>query len=621
MRVFKPQHSVSDSTVPYFKMGQVYSYDFVIVGGGTSGLALASRLTENPSVQVLVLEAGDDQTENPIVQIPSFYTACLGSPLDWNFTTQPQTGLLGRQVPLNQGKALGGSSAINAQVFVPPSAAIINAWEELGNDGWSWDVMASYFEKVHSEPTISQENKESLGINWKEGKTGKIQTSYPEPSADPVPTTWIETFKNIGRQMTPNPFSGTQDSGAFIPLASVDPASATRSYSATTYYAQAKSRSNLHVLTNSRVKKIKFVGVAPYLRATGVQYTSSDGSTVEVTASREVILAAGALQSPKILELSGIGGSELLKSLDIPVLINNPNVGENLQDHLISGVGFEAKDGVPTKDDLVRNDPAALGAAMQEYATSQSGPLSSVGLNSYAYLPVMDFVSESGQEQLQELLDQYAPATTESTLSKGYYEIARKILSDPEEASAIFLAVNAQGATPTVPPSGPQEGNYITLGAVLTEPFSRGSVHITANCPDVAPAINPNYLSHPMDLEVFGRHMLYLMTLAKQEPLKSTLLKDGGRLRDPGSNFTTLEEAKAYAKTSSISMWHPTSTCSMLPKKMGGVVDKKLLVYETTNLRIVDASIFPLVTRGNTQATVYAVAERAADIIKKAYYL
>ncbi|CAG8974183.1 hypothetical protein HYALB_00007346 [Hymenoscyphus albidus] len=599
-------------------MGQVYSCDFVIVGGGTSGLALASRLTENPSVQVLVLEAGDDQTENPIFQIPSFYTACLGSRLDWNFTTQPQvllTGLLGRQVPLNQGKALGGSSAINAQVFVPPSAAIINAWEELGNDGWSWDVIAPYFEKVHSEPTISQENKESLGIDWNEGKTGKIQTSYPEPSADPVPTTWIETFKNIGRQMTSNPFSGTQDSGAFIPLASVDPASATRSYSATTYYSQAKSRSNLHVLTNSRVKKIKFVGVAPYLRATGVQYTLSDGSTVEVTASREVILAAGALQSPKILELSGIGGSELLKSLDIPVLINNPNVGENLQDHLISGVGFEAKDGVPTKDDLVRNDPVALGAAMQEYATSQSGPLASVGLNSYAYSPVMDFVSESGQKQLQELLDRYAPATTESELSKEYYEIARKILPDPEEASAIFLAVNAQGATPTVPPSGPQKGNYITLGAVLTKPFSRGSVHITANCPDVAPAINPNYLSHPFR----PTHAL------PHDPRGTRTIKidivEGGRLRDPGSNFTTLEEAKAYAKTSSISMWHPTSTCSMLPKKMGGVVDKKLLVYETTNLRIVDASVFPLVSRGNTQATVYAVAERAADIIKKAYYL
>lgn len=124
-----------------------------------------------------------------------------------------------------------------------------------------------------------------------------------------------------------------------------------------------------------------------------------------------------------------------------------------------------------------------------------------------------------------------------------------------------------------------------------------------------------------MHMEIFGRHMLYLMTLAKLEPLKSTLLKDGGRLRDPASNLTNLEEAKEYIKTSSISMWHPTSTCSMLPKKLGGVVDTELLVYETTNLRIVDASVFPLVSRGNTQATVYAVAERAADIIKGCYHL
>ena len=145
--------------------------------------------------------------------------------------------------------------------------------------------------------------------------------------------------------------------------------------------------------------------------------------------------------------------------------------------------------------------------------------------------------------------------------------------------------------------------------------------HITSINSTIAPAINPNYMSHPMDLEVFGRHLLYLNTIARSEPFNSTLLKAGGRLRDPASNFTTLDEAKVYAKTSSISMWHPSSTCSMLPKSNGGVVDTELLVYGTSNLRIVDASIFPLIVRGNLQATVYVVAEKAADIIKLCHNL
>lgn len=481
--------------------------------------------------------------------------------------------------------------------------------------------MVPYYERTYSVPHITEATAKLFGITRHEKTPGQVKTSYPDPSEDLLPAAWMETFKNLGHTMGQDPFSGAS-AGAFVPLASVDPSSATRCYSATAYYAPVQERTNLQVLTSCSVQKVLFEGKEPNLKAIGVVYLSKDGSEVTVHATREVILAAGTLQTPKILELSGISGHELLNFLGIPVLIDNPHVGENLQDHIVAAIGYEAKDDVPTKDGLVRNEPAVLAAAMEQYATDHTGPFALLGMSSYAYLPLMELFAGGGKESITSLLHDYAPTSKAPELEKMYYNIANANLRSHLEASVIFLAANAQqNATPTVPPSGPQPGNYISLGAALTEPFSRGNVHITSSNAAAAPAINPNYMSHPLDLEVFGRHLLYLHTIAKSEPFNSTLLKAGGRLRDPASNFTTLDEAKAYVKTGSISMWHPSSTCSMLPRDVGGVVDTKLLVYGTSNLRIVDASIFPLIPRGNLQATVYAVAERAADIVKLSHNL
>ena len=333
------------------------------------------------------------------------------------------------------------------------------------------------------------------------------------------------------------------------------------------------------------------------------------------------MLAAGVLQSPKMLQLSGIGPEQLLKSNGISVRIDNSHVGENLQDHVVCSIGYEAKDSVPTLDDLIRQDPKSIEAAMGEYMQTRTGPMISTGVASYAYLPVNEFLSEAGQMSLEKLLDQYAPESPEASNSSAslYYDIMKSTLRSKEDASGSFLTIATQIILPCAPDSEllirPVAGKFITLGTMLSQPLSRGRVQIvSANASD-APLIDPNYLSHPLDVEIFARHMRYLDTIASTAPFKS-LLKEGGRLLDPKARFASLDEAKDYLRASSISMWHPAGTCSMLPEEKGGVVDSSLLVYGTRNLRVVDASVFPLIPRANIQSTVYAVAERAADSIK-----
>lgn len=507
-------------------------------------------------------------------------------------------------------------------MFVPPSKTVIDSWEKLGNPGWNWDVLKPYYAKVYSLKPFQNELRQHFGIDWTGGNDcptpGPIQASYTGDLGDPIPKAWVETFKKLGYHMTQDPFSGVLV-GAFSCLASIDPVSRERSYAATAYYVPVAERPNLHVLTDSTVEKILLAnGEAKF--ASGIQF-QQNGKLVTVKTRKEVILAAGSLQSPKMLEISGVGSAKLLRSHNIDVQIDNPHVGENLQDHIVCSIGFEAKDDVNTLDDLIRQDPKAIETAMREWVATKTGPFVSVGVASYAYLPVLEFLSDDGQKTLQRLLDSHAVnGEPEHPVAALYYDISRSILESKDDASGAFLAVAAQSILPVDPdskdsPAGPVSGKYITLGAMLSQPLSKGSVHIDSSDPSQKPLIDPKYLAHPLDMEIFARHMRYLETIAGSEPLQS-LLKENGRRRDPRSDLKDLETAKEYIRNSSISMWHPTSTCAMLPRDRGGVVDENLLVYGTSNLRIVDASVIPLIPRANVQSTVYAVAERAADLIK-----
>ncbi|KAI2618366.1 putative GMC oxidoreductase [Hypoxylon sp. NC1633] len=597
------------------------SYDFIIIGGGTTGLVLAARLSEDPSQRILVLEAGSDFSENPGVRTPSLWATLQGGEADWDFRSKSQTALDGREIPLNQGKALGGSTVTNALVFVPPVPSVIDSWEALGNRGWNWDTFYPYYAKSYTSPPADKSFEKALGIDGWSAKSnpahGPVRLSFPGNPSHPVRKAWADTFKSIGHYMPQDPLLKASV-GSFSNLATIDPANNERVDSATAYYNPIKSRKNLQVLTNATVQKIIFEGTEQSPRASGVVYESQTGATETVTCSKEVILAAGALQSPKILELSGVGNLELLEKHGIRPILNLPGVGENLQDHMLYTTSFAAVDDLETLDALQRQEPAAIEQATKEYATSRTGALANLGIYAYAYLPVIEHFSEQGRNTLSKLLTENRPSASDDpdqARAYAYYEVAEKALLDPSEPSAAYFCFTGKTYAQSA-----EDTKCITLTAIHSQPLSRGSVHIASKESSSAPVIDPNYLSNPIDLEIYAHHVLYIETIAASAPL-SSLLKQPITHSAPSADITDLEAAKESIRKSAVSMWHYGGTCAMLPKEKNGVVDTELRVYGVANLRVVDASAIPLISTANLQSTVYAFAERAADIVKEAWKL
>ena len=533
---------------------------------------------------------------------------------------------------------LGGSSAINGQALIAQSKTGLDAWTQLGISGWGWETIAPYYAKSQTITLPDEPLREHLGIDYNNdraaGISGPIQASFGDLIDEPLTKAWIDTFKTLNAQATGDPFSG-QTAGGFSNPGTIDPKTRTRSYAATAYYLPAKDRPNLHLMTGAMVEKVLLDDSSGSVTATGVQFVK-DGKTETVKARKEVVLGASALLTPKLLELSGIGNPDVLKANSIPVLVENRNVGENLQDHIMGGISFEVKEGVQTVDELARGNPEAIGAAMQAYQISQSGPFSMGGVNSNAFMPLVDCLHENERDNLSKLLDQYLSMANGHHSSDKQNEIIRSILQNPKEGSAGLLMYLCQTNFHNPPspshqgrPSATaylenlQPGNFLTLGAVLLHPLSRGSVHISSSDPKAAPTLDPRYLSHPLDIEILARYTQFLETLAATKPLASYLKPQGRRNAHAAeANISTdLAATKDYLRNSICSIWHPVGTCAMMPKDAGGVVNERLRVYGTKGLRIVDASVIPLITRGNPLATVYAVAERAADMIKEDYGL
>lgn len=505
--------------------------------------------------------------------------------------------------------------------LVYPNKAGIDSWAAMGNKGWDWDGLAPYYRKFQTLHYPSPETRTALSVDYLDknfqGQSGPIQASFPD-FVGPVAGIWPETFKNLNHTASGDPMSGNVTGGLTTP-ASVDPKTKERSYAASGYYAPASSRPNLHLMTETMVEKITLQRAREGLVATGVQF-SCQGKRQTLAARKEVILAAGVIQTPQLLELSGIGSSELLPSLGIEVKVSNPYVGENLQDHPLTGLSLEVNDGIPTTD-MIR-DPAVVQAAMEAYQTAKAGPLTA-SFNSLAFMPLIDAIPGQSKAELGQLLDNYLNSEKMGLFpsQKEQFQIFRSILETPGEATIILaggtiqMHLNKEHASETFTPTDP--GNYMCFCVFLPYPFSRGSVHIKSTSPYDHPAIDPRYLSHPLDAEILGRHMLYLDTIAATPPL-SSILKPNGR-RIPSDPLGNLDEAKEYVKRNFISGNHQCGTCAMLPREKGGVVDDRLRVYGVKNLRVVDASVFPLAPRGNIQTSVYAVAEKAADLIKEDY--
>ena len=359
------------------------TFDYIIAGGGTAGLTLAARLTENPEITVGVIEAGIDRTDDPKVLTPGLVVSMWEDPdYDWIFKTVPQIHGNGRIVGHPRGKQLGGSSAINFNYWTHASQQDIDDWGALGNPGWSWDDLFPYFlksERYNAPPASYSEKIDTSFIDPAlHGTEGPVQDSFPL-FYDNFYAAWEPTYKNLGLGPTGDPKGGLA-LGAYTTLLTLAPANASRSYAGNAYYKPNAARPNLQVLTGALVTKINFAQTEKQLVASGVTFIV-DGRSFNVKASREILLCAGTFQSSHLLELSGIGDAKLLSSLGIDSVYDNSNVGENLQDHILLPLGFKAAPGEDTFESL-RNE-TYLNEALAEYTQNHTGPLSSGTLNSY----------------------------------------------------------------------------------------------------------------------------------------------------------------------------------------------------------------------------------------------
>lgn len=410
-----------------------------------------------------------------------------------------------------------------------------------------------------------------------------------------------------------DPFSGTSV-GGYSNAAAVDPVNKVRSYAGNAYGLPALQRPNFHLVTGATTHKILFSDGTTSISATGVQATVQ-GQVKTYNARKEVILAAGVFNTPKLLELSGVGNGEVLKKYGIPIVIDNPGVGENLQDHLGTGISYEVVDSVVTADPLMRQEPEALQLAQKLYADHKTGPFTMGGIQSHAFMPLLEFAGSEGQKRQKELIGQYPPKPEDAE----YYSIVRSIIENPDEASGAWLLILAQTRRQEEGNFGESSlapENFASLGVLQCHPFSRGCSHISSADISAAPTIDPRYFSHPADIEIMVRHFQALENLRQTKELAAFLKPDGKRNHPDAYHIKDLEVAKKYLLDTVSTMYHNCGTAAMLPRQKGGVVDEKLVVYGTNNLRVIDASIFPLIPRGNIMSTVYAVAERAADIIK-----
>lgn len=562
------------------------AYDFIVVGGGTAGLAVASRISAGlPNLSVLVIEAGPDGRQDPAITVPGRKGSTLGGKYDWNFTTVAQPAADNRVFAQNRGKVLGGSSALNLMTWDRTSVAELDAWEEkLGNKGWNWHSL--YKAMLQAETFQPSPLYGSEGV----GKTGPIGTLinriFPRHQ-----TTWIPTLQNLGLPENRQSLNGHPIGVATQPN-NVNP-DYTRSY-APEYLAKI-AKPNLALRLETRVAKVNFQGTG----ATGV--TLEDGTVI--TARREVILSAGTFQTPALLELSGIGNATLLEQLSIPVVKPLAAVGENLQDHLRIQSSYQLKPGYPSYDLLRNTTHAALELALY---TAKQPSLYDYTASGYAYLS-WPLVSKSTAHSLQSLVK------SGPRLSSPIDKLKASYLTHPGVPNLeVIFSDGYTGRKGYPAPTSPLAGiNTFSLIGVLQHPLSRGSVHINSPAPAAPPSINPNYLSHPYDRAAVTHIARFLRHVASTHPLRGVWASE----YEPGSAVQTEAEWAAWALQNVLSIYHPVGTCAMMPEEKGGVVDSRLKVYGTSGLRVVDASVVPVLPSAHLQTLVYGIAERAAGMV------
>ncbi|ORY73614.1 hypothetical protein BCR35DRAFT_333623 [Leucosporidium creatinivorum] len=575
------------------------AFDFIVVGGGTAGLAVASRLATNLSSTVLVIEAGSNQEDNPGVFTPGLAGSTIGSPIDWSFNTVPQTQANGRVINYPRGKGLGGSSLINFQAYTRGCAAEYAAWASLGGSGWDWNSLKVYFKKsgkLHP-PTGNSQNEHVDYDSTANGASGPIDQSFPPYMAEQL-AGWHQAVLSLSIPIAKDQGNGKNVGVSYI-ASTIDP-SVHRRRTSVGYLEDNAIQPNLVVLTNAHVTRINWSPLKVYgnVVASGVTFVGGDGLPINVTASREVILSAGSVQTPQLLELSGVGDPAILTPLGIPVVVNLPGVGANMQDHPMAINIYRLKPGIDSLDNLL-NDPIFLATSLAEYAVGE-GILTDF-VYPVAFLSSSQFLSTADQQTTFNLLS----ASNNPWLSSKQLAATAGLLTGGSPIIE-FVPANAFFG------DGSRNGSsYISLAAAVQHSLSRGTIHISSTNPFNPPNINPKYLQSPADQFLLAKAGQWNRQLAALAPLAQYIDTEVV----PGPLVQSQADWEAWVKATVSTEFHAIGTASMLPRADKGVVDNCLKVYGTTNVRVVDVSVVPLHLSSHMQAIAYAIAERAADLI------
>lgn len=533
----------------------VAEFDFIIVGAGSAGCLLANRLTKSGKFRVLLLEAGGSDRRF-MIRMPIGYGDSFYNPkVNWRFETGPQQALAGRTSYWPRGKVLGGSSSINAMVFVRGQRGDFDDWQAAGNPGWGWkDVLPAF---------RSMETFERGGDQWR-GGSGELSVTDMAPWVHPLCGDWLRAAEQAGFARTPD-YNGEQQEG--VSVYQITTHKGLRASSATAFLHPAADRGNLEIVTGAFVTRILFEG----RQAVGVDY-EVDGAKRTARAAREVILSAGAVHSPVLLQLSGVGPGALLREYGKPVVKDMPAVGRNLQDHL--GIDYLYRSRKPTLNSLLRPWWGRIMLGMR-YLLFRDGPLS-LSVNQAG-----GFVKSRPGLNRVDMQLYFSPVS----YSKPTPGVRRLTLPDP--FPGFFIGIQP------------------------CRPESRGSIRIGSPDPRAAPVIEPNYLSAPGDMEEMLSGVRLIRRIAAQPAMRDVIAEE----IKPGRASESEDELIADIRARCGSVFHASCTCRMGPDDGTNVVDNRLRVHGLGGLRVVDASVFPNVTSGNINAPTMMVAEKGAAMI------